>query len=342
MLSLWLRTFLYYRRRCRGRYDVVVTEGFGGSRIPRLTPLYVREPIITEWRQVHRELFAAQYPRGLLPLLNLLERVTAQIHRKTKVLAYTPEGKQAFVQIGFRAENVFVVPVSLREEWLAQEPGPRGKSPTIMWLGKFRRYKCPDHIVQAMPGIIDKVPNARLVLAGRHDDASYETELRALVGRLSLTKHVEFHFDLTEEEKRALLRSSRVLALPSSVEGFGIVVLEANACGVPVVASSGVPESVVLAERNGLRYPFGDLEALAASVLRLLTDDSLFQKLSDGGLNFAKSFSWQAIGSQYDTAVRAVAAGRTPESTLPTTSVLSSKEVIVSGSNLPTGDARLP
>jgi hypothetical protein len=44
---LWLTTFVYYLAKCRGRYDLVVAEGFGGSRIPRLAPLYVREPIIT-------------------------------------------------------------------------------------------------------------------------------------------------------------------------------------------------------------------------------------------------------------------------------------------------------
>ena len=51
LLSLWLDTFFYYMRYCRGKCDVVVVEGFGGSRIPRFAPLYVREPIVTEWHQ---------------------------------------------------------------------------------------------------------------------------------------------------------------------------------------------------------------------------------------------------------------------------------------------------
>src|SRR5258708_2723759 len=48
---LWLRTFVFYTTKARGRFDVAVVEGFGGSRIPRLAPLYVREPVITEWHQ---------------------------------------------------------------------------------------------------------------------------------------------------------------------------------------------------------------------------------------------------------------------------------------------------
>src|SRR5881628_792694 len=118
--SLWLRTFLYYLANCRGRFDVVVAEGFGGSRIPRLTPLYVKEPIITEWHQIHRELFAIQYPRLLNGPLNLLERVAAWVHRDTLVRAGTVEWQAAFPTIGFHPDKVFLLPVSLRDDWLAE------------------------------------------------------------------------------------------------------------------------------------------------------------------------------------------------------------------------------
>src|SRR5437867_10105826 len=96
LLSMWWRTFIYYMTECRGRFDVVVVEGFGGSRIPRLTPLYVREPIVTEWHQIHAALFAAQYPRFLVPVLNVLERFTAFVHRNTILVVRTKEWQDAF------------------------------------------------------------------------------------------------------------------------------------------------------------------------------------------------------------------------------------------------------
>jgi glycosyltransferase involved in cell wall biosynthesis len=307
LLSVALRTFVYYMLRCRGRYDVVVAEGFGGSRIPRLTPLYVKAPIVSEWRQLHRELFAAQYPSVLLPLLNLSERATAFVHRKTFVLAYTPEWKEAFARFGFRRENIVVVPVSIREEWVDRERNAPVAEATIAWIGKFRRYKCPDHIIRAMPAIIRERPDARLILAGRHDDRRYEDELAALVGRLGLASNIEFRFDLAEREKHRLLSGCRLFVLPSSVEGFGIVVLEANACGVPVVASTGVPESVVSEGRNGLRYPFGSLEDLAASSLRVLNDDALYLRLSVGGTQFVREFTWKRVGAAYESALERLA-----------------------------------
>src|SRR6202022_1882346 len=132
-LSLWWRTFFYYMTRLRGKYDVAVVEGFGGSRIPRFTPLYVKEPIMTEWHQIHRDLFAVQYPRLLNGPLNLLERVTAWVHRNTLVRAGTEEWRLSFPRLGFKPGNIFVVPVSIRDEWLEERPAIVTK-PTIVWL----------------------------------------------------------------------------------------------------------------------------------------------------------------------------------------------------------------
>ena len=297
--SLWFRTWFYYMTRGRGRYDVVVAEGFGGSRIPRLTPLYVRELIFTEWHQVHRDLFAAQYPKILGGPLNLLERTTARIHRNTLVRAGTVEWKSAFVDLGFKPEKIFVVPVSIREDWLSERDSDPVKWPRVLWLGKVRRYKRPDHAIRAMSSVVKQIPKARLTIAGRPDDLAYGRELEKLSKDLGLEDHVHFVFNLSESSKQDVIRGQRVLVIPSAVEGFGIVALEANALGVPVIASSGVPEGAVRHGINGLRYPYGDIPALAASICQVLQDDDLYARLSESGRVFARKFAWRKVGAQY-------------------------------------------
>jgi glycosyltransferase involved in cell wall biosynthesis len=301
--SLWLRTFIYYMARCRGRYDLVVAEGFGGSRVPRWAPLYVSEPVITEWHQVHRDLFSVQYPALLRGPLNLLERVTVWVSRNTMVRAGTHEWREAFIRIGFKPKNVFVVPVSIRDEWLAEDGGGDVREPHILWLGKIRRYKRPDHAICAMAAVIKVVPGAQLTIAGRHDDLGFERQLRSQADDLGLREQVVFRFNVTEQEKRDLLRRTRVLVLPSAVEGFGIVVLEANACGVPVLASSGVPQGAVRHGVNGLRYPSGDIGALVAGICEVLQDDALYAQLSGGGRAFAGQFAWKNVGAQFTRVV---------------------------------------
>lgn len=301
--SMWLRSFVYYLSRGRGRFDVVVAEGFGGSRVPRLAPLYVKEPLITEWHQVHRNLFAVQYPRLMNGPLNILERLTVGVHRNTRVRAGTDDVREAFTKIGFKRENVFVVPVSIRDEWINGSTAHPASSPSILWLGKLRRYKCPDHMVRAMVEVVKNIPSARLTIAGRRDDVNYEHELRRLAARLDLGDHVDFRFDLTEAEKLDLYRASRVVVVTSAVEGFGIVVLEANACGLPVIASSGVPLGALEEGVNGLRYPFGDVEALSRRIVELLSDETLYAQLSESALKRVTAYSWSKVGAQFERVV---------------------------------------
>lgn len=311
--SLWLRTFLFYLFKGGRGYDVVVAEGFGGSRIPRLAPLYVRQPMITEWHQIHRDLFAAQYPMVLNGPLNLLERMTAWVHRNTRLRAGTEDWRQAFPRIGFKPENVFVVPISIRDDWMNKQNGSRPIEPAILWLGKLRRYKCPDHIIRAMPEVIRRIQAARLTIAGRHDDLAYEHELRLLVDQLGIDGHVDFHFDLSDGEKQEVFSKTRLLVLPSSVEGFGIVAIEANACGIPVVASTGVPEGAVRDEFNGLRYPFGEVTALADAIVRLLDDGDLYARLSQNAAANAERYRWSRVGAEFEKVVIDAAATWQPD-----------------------------
>ena len=300
LLSMWWRTFVFYIRHCRGKYDVVVVEGFGGSRIPRFTPLYVTEPIVTEWHQIHSALFAVQYPRVLSPLLNLLERITARVHRNTIVMARTADWADTFPSIGFKRENIRIVPACISQEWLEADHPTGVAGPNFIWLGKFRRYKCPDHAIRAMKHVIASVPEAKLTLAGFHDDRVYEAELQELAHKLGIDNNITFRFGISSEEKRASIDACRALVLPSTVEGFGIVVLEANGRRVPVIASSGVPEGAVRDGGNGLRYKFGRIDDLARCLIRVATDNRLFAQLSAESYAFAQQFEWRAVCSRYE------------------------------------------
>jgi glycosyltransferase involved in cell wall biosynthesis len=245
----------------------------------------------------------------LVPALNLLERITAFVHRNTIVMARTKEWQDAFPQIGFKPENIRVVPACIGDDWLSHDDRPHVTQPHFVWLGKFRRYKCPDHAIRAMPAVIRVLPAARLTLAGFHDDRRFENELHDLVGHLGLGDAVEFKFQITEHEKKSLLDSCRGMVLPSTVEGFGIVVLEANARGVPVIASDGVPEGAVKENVNGLRYTFGDIGALARHIIVLGSDDNLHKRLAASSVANARRFTWREVCSEYERVLEQVASG---------------------------------
>ena len=85
-----------------------------------------------------------------------------------------------------------------------------------------------------MQKVRETIPDCELVVAGRTNDfePNYENELRKLVTQLNLSEVVHFQMNVSESQKIELLKQSRALVLPSAIEGFGIVVIEANACGL--------------------------------------------------------------------------------------------------------------
>ena len=161
-----------------------------------------------------------------------------------------------------------------------------------------------------MPEVVRHTPNAKLILAIRRDDEKYEEQLRTLVNELRMGDHVEFRINVSEQEKRDLFRAATALVVTSAVEGFGIVVLEANAFGVPVVASSGVPEGAVRDGFNGLRYEFGNVQGLSDALVRLLQDPDVYSKISTNALTSVQRYKWSRVGAEFEQVVVAAAAHR--------------------------------
>ena len=105
---------------------------------------------------------------------------------------------------------------------------------------------------------------------------------------------MEFAGYLTETDKFRLLRRAEVAAYPSTKEGWGITVIEANACGVPVVATRvpGLCDAVIDGE-TGLLTPLGNPEAMARALVRLLRDTDERERLGQNALMRSRSYSWE-------------------------------------------------
>lgn len=302
-LLAW-RAWSYYRRM-GDTFDVVYAEAFGGSRIPFLAPLYVKQPLLTAWYQVNRSLFVHQYGGIAGSVLGELEKRVARMHRGATILTPSEARREDLISLGFRPEQVAALPpVAVEDEAFASSPRSDDREPLIVWLGKVRRYKCVHHVVEAMPAVLRLCPDARLIVAGRRDDEGYLRQLRRRARQLRIEQSLDFAFDISEADKRNLLARAAVLAVPSPVEGFGIVILEAGAQGTPAVVSEGVPEEVVSDGYNGLRVPFGDVDRLADGVSQVLGSRPLHGALSSNAMEHARGFSKQALMAKLETVLR--------------------------------------
>ncbi len=165
--------------------------------------------------------------------------------------------------------------------------------PVILYLGRLKKYKGIELAIEALPQVLEKVPDAQYWIAG---EGSYRGALEARIARLGLSGHVRLLGHVGGEEKLDLLRKTRVLVYTSPKEGWGLSVIEANAMGVPVIASNapGLRESVRDGE-TGFLVPHGDVAALADRLSALLSDDELWGRMGQAGIRWASRFDWDRM-----------------------------------------------
>ena len=135
-----------------------------------------------------------------------------------------------------------------------------------------------------------------LTVAG---SGNYLEPLRDHVRKTGASEFVRFEGRVSEEDKVRLYRKSWALVMTSPKEGWGLTCLEAQACGTPVIASDspGLREAV-RHEESGLLVPHGNRAALREAIDRMLRDGALRERLTQGAIRFAATFSWEKAADE--------------------------------------------
>lgn len=175
--------------------------------------------------------------------------------------------------------------------------------PCFTTVARLQPHKGIDTGIAALPALLRRVPRATYVVVGDGPDAE---RLRGLAAQLGVSEHVRLLGRVSDDEIVDALVACDVFALlsreaPPNVEGFGLVLLEAGACGRPVVGarSGGIPDAVAEGD-SGLLVAPDDIAATADALARLLGDDELAKRLGEGGRRRARgALSW-------DRAARAI------------------------------------
>jgi glycosyltransferase involved in cell wall biosynthesis len=166
----------------------------------------------------------------------------------------------------------------------------------IGYFGRLKKYKSVDQLLKAVPKVLRDVPNLKVLVVGEGDD---RPRLEALAEELGIVDAVEFTGLVTESRKIELLQTMWCKVATSSKEGWGLTVIEANACGTPVLASNvpGLRDAVRDGE-TGLLYAYGDIKDLSDKILLFLSDRTLRERLTANALRWASAFSWDAAAQQ--------------------------------------------
>ena len=272
-------------------------------KLPFYGPLYSAVPVVAIVHHLFGTTAFAQVSAPIAAITYLSELGIPRVYRHVPMIAVSPSTRDDLVARGVAAADVSVIPNGLDHTLYA--PDDRQPGPVVLSLGRVEPYKRIDVVVDAMPRILEAVPGARLIIVGRGEAVP---ALERQVARLGLAASVELKGFVSEAEKVELYRAARVFVNPSEKEGWGLTVLEANACGAPVVASDspGLRDSV-RHDETGWLVPHGDVAACADAVIRMLRDDETWRRLRRGALAWAATFRWDSVTDRVQALIERVA-----------------------------------
>jgi len=177
----------------------------------------------------------------------------------------------------------------------------------ILYLGRIHQIKGLDLLVKAFTELLDHFGNAELVIAGPDD--GYLPSLKKLIAALGLTDKVLFTGPLYGKEKLEAYVAADVYVLPSSYEIFGITVLEACACAIPVVVTDRCGIADFIDRQAGFSIPYDEHE-LRDAIFKILVNVELGRKLGIGGRQLVKERSgWDKITEKVERAYSTLTSG---------------------------------
>jgi glycosyltransferase involved in cell wall biosynthesis len=197
--------------------------------------------------------------------------------------------------------EIAVVPMGIElEEYKdrCSEKGRETPQKRIIFVGRFDPVKGLDNLLRAMNSVGKVLPDAQLILVG---DGKERKNLESLADSLGIRDSVDFAGRLNGEKKTEYLCQADLFVLPSISEGFGIVILEAMACGLPVVATrvGGVPD-LVEDGVNGYLVESRDFQEMAKKIILLLQNPTLHHQIATNNRKKVQGYAWENIISQLE------------------------------------------
>lgn len=290
-LGVQLAAFYYYLKN-RDKIDLVIDQFHG---LPFFTPLYVKKPIIALIQEVAGKVwFLNHFPWPFNWIVGLtgylFEPWIFKFYRNTYFMTASESAQCDLEGMGIDKDKITIIHhgVTFPKEKINYR---KEKINTITYLGIISKDKGIEDAISCFK-ILSKIGNYRFWVMGRGETKKYEYKIKNMARCLG--RKITFWGFVSQEKKFELLAKSHLLMNPSVHEGWGLVNIEANAMGTPVVAynSAGLVDSVKNGKNGAIvkrRMP----EELAKTVINILRNKKDYYKLVNSSIAWASKFSWE-------------------------------------------------
>jgi phosphatidylinositol alpha-1,6-mannosyltransferase len=231
-------------------------------------------------------------------VMRYAERIVANSQNSKRILTEKwgmPEHKVTVMTPGVDIEKFCPDPSSpLPEHWV-------GKT-VILTVGRLQKRKGQDMMIRALPELVKRFPDIYYCIVG---DGEERSNLERLVAELKVEEYVEFAGEIDDQEMVACYRHCELFALPNrrignDDEGFGMVLLEAQASGRPVLAgNSGGTSETLIEGQTGVLCDCTAPEDIAAKLHELFSEPALMASMGEKGrIHMQEHFSWAVLTSR--------------------------------------------
>lgn len=259
----------------------------------KIGALAKRSPLVITWHEVWRGYW--QKYLGSLGIVGRLMEKTILLGLADKIIAGSDQTKDDLISLGVSADKISIVPNGIDFGNISRV-APSSEKFDVVYLGRLIKPKNVDLLLRAIAALKGEFPG---LTAGIIGDGPERKNLESLVKEQGIQDNAKF-FGFIEDfdEVAALMKSSKVFVIPSIQEGgASIVTLEANACGLPVIAIDhplGIDKRLILTGETGFFVELAS-EAIAEKIRLLLKDNELREKMGKNAIKFAQQYDWDNI-----------------------------------------------
>ncbi|MEL7668947.1 glycosyltransferase family 4 protein [Methanobacterium sp.] len=273
----------------REKFDVIDCQGFPffSCFTAKLNSLFGGSPLIITLHEVWND-YWYEYLGKAGFFGKLVEKV--MVNLTGRIITVSKKTKFDLKAIK-SSEKSLVIPNGIDFNYISKI-GPAGEKSDVIFAGRLIKEKNVEVLIKAISNVKEKIPDIKCCIIG---DGPERAKLEKLVQELNIQDNVEFKGFMKDYDNLiSYMKSSEVFVLPSTREGFGIVVIEANACGLPVVVvdhKMNAASDLIINNKNGIVSGFSK-DDIAENIINMINKK---KEMQDGCIQTSKEYDWDKI-----------------------------------------------